>query len=308
VVIENGVVIDTQGTTPEGSTSEQAGQSEAKGTDTAQSMSETFAQVKAELSGDKKPEDTEKPATDQPEPTKGTTEPEPKRFKYKSHEDAEKANQEAARKITELSEKLARYERGESPAKKPDTQPPTDEEGNDDEQGDDAELPELSDEEYAELARTDPLAARRYDQLAFERKMNEKLSPLLQKQEQEALAAQEAKEILLLESIEKQYDSDFGKGTADRLQKQISDPNTLKEIIENSPLKDVIDALVQSGDKVKTLSLLMREAHLYNARADANKSRMSIPSSTGEGVSTRRTSAKINDMSDAFRAAKEELR
>lgn len=295
-----GVVIDTQGSAPADGGTAQPEQT-AKQTTEVNSVADAFASAKSEQEGgDTRQTDTASTATDQ-EPTK--VDSEPKRFKYKTLEEAEKANKEAARKITELTEELARFKKGEPAETKPDTQ----DNGQDGDGGDD-DMPELSDEEYSELARTDPLAARRYDQLMFEKKLETKLKPLTEKAQAEAAAAQEALELAHFDKVESSYDSEYGKGTFEKLQAQISNPESLKALVESSPVvAKALANLYKSGDRVATVEFLIREAHLFNQRTAESKQRRSVPSGNGSGVSTR-PNTKVSDMASAFAAAKNENR
>jgi hypothetical protein len=299
---ENGVVIDTQVDAPAEGASTQTEQPD-KQTSAVNSVADAFASAEAEQDGDDGNQtDTAEHATDQEPKVEHESRRQPK---YKTLEDAEKANQEAQRKITELSEKLARIEKGEAPAKpnaKADTQ---DDEG--DGEGDDEPLPELSDEEFAELARTDPLAARRYDRAMNDRKLEEKLKPITEKARQEAAAAQEMAEVAHFDKVETSYDSDYGKGTFSKLQAQISDPASLKALVESNPIiGKTLNSLYKAGDRVATVEFLIREAHLFNQRAAEARKRRSVPSGNGSGVSTR-PNAKVTDMASAFDAAEKEI-
>jgi hypothetical protein len=298
---------------PQPSSSEPAAKKEADTT----SVGDIFRQVKKEMVGGKSDEGatgedgktdtvtddtTGKPNSD---PAGERPPAPPSEFKYKDMAEAVKANQEAAKKITEQAELIKKLQAGSGKAP---GNPDADPNGGDPDGGsdDDTTLPDLSEDELDALWEQDPAAARRYERKLSESRFSKAMEPFQKIMDQMESDARFSQEMAAIKELSSDFDKDHGQGAFEKIQEQISDDAFLNKLLTTAKLGPTIQSLIRTGDKLGVIRIITREAKNYNDSIAAQKRQRSSPSDTGSGPTTE-AGEKIESVKDAYRAAKKQL-
>lgn len=296
------VTTDTQGTPPAAATT----------TETT-SVSSMWAEAKAEAGANTPGSDAagvesaEAPEADTGTPEAGKPEGAKPTYKYASHEEAEKANLEAQRKITEQGEELARLRKqiadtqGKTPA---DGQPKADASS-----GEEA-FEELSPEEFSAFMAEDPAGAANYQRALIEHKVNQRLKteldPIKNRIAEEQKAIENEKTLSSIRGLEESYEKENGKGSFEKVLEVLESPEKRDLIMKNPTTGKLINLLIEKGDQIEATRLMIGAAHQIIAKRAAEKAAKSVPQGTGAGVATVPTSAKPQSVRDLWAEARRE--
>lgn len=313
--------VDTQGTPPAPASTP------APATGMAACVEEARARIASASNGDEAETETATTSAttkgeDEEPAGKDTGEPAAEQeqvSKYKTLAEAEKANKEASRKITELSQELARL--------KADTKPAGtgagdqhDDAGSEDAQADDQSgttpgnaggdlLTDdmiLTSEEEDALWAEDPDAARQYRDAYVKTMVARERDPIANELQQARADAQRANDEAAVFQLATRVDKEHGEGSYQRIEKQLQDEKYMAKLMADEVIKETLQPLLKSNP-LAAMKFLVREVIAFDARVAAQKRARSHPAGTGAGVPTESPDPAVKSMSDAVALARRRL-